>query len=67
MVSFILSSTFSVAKIPLQRDSAKYQLLCLYSQFSFTKILKAGLNIYSILAQSRPKNVPYWRRQTNIT
>ena len=57
MVSFILSTTFTVTEIPPQRDSAKSQLLRLYSQFSFTKILKAlhtGLNIYSIL-EERPK------------
>ena len=57
MVSFILSTTFSVTEITLQRDSAKSQLLRLYSQFSFTKILKTlhtGFNIYSIL-EVRPK------------
>ena len=41
MVSFILSATFSATEIPPWRDSAKCQLLRLYSQFSFTKILKA--------------------------
>ena len=41
MVSFILSTTFSVTEILPQKDSAKSQLLRLYSQFSFTKILKA--------------------------
>ena len=53
--SFIVSTTFSIIEIPPQRDSAKSQLLRLYSQFSFTKILKAlhaGLNIYSILEES---------------
>ena len=57
MVSFILSTTFSVTEIPPQSDSAKNQLLRLYSQFSFTKILKAlhtGFNIYNIL-EERPK------------
>ena len=57
MVSFILSTTFSVNEIHPQRNSAKSQLLHLYSQFSFTKIPKAlhtGLNIYSIL-EERPK------------
>ena len=57
MVSFILSTTLSVTKILHQRDSAKSQLLCLYSQFSVIKILKAlhtNLNIYSIL-EKRPK------------
>ena len=57
VVSFILSTTFSITEIPPQRDSVKSQLLHLYSQFSFTKILKAlrtGLNIYSIL-EERPK------------
>ena len=59
MVSFILSTTFTVTEIPPQRDSAKSQLLRLYSKFSFTKILKAlhaGLNIYSIL-EERPKTL----------
>ena len=54
MVSFILSTTFSVTKISSRRDSAKSQLLSLYSQFLFSKILKAlhtGLSIYSILEQ----------------
>ena len=54
MVSFILSTTFSVTEVPLQRDSAKSQLLRFYSQFSFTKILKGlptGLNLYSILEE----------------
>ena len=41
MVSFILSATFSATEIPPWRNSAKCQLLRLYSQFSFTKILKA--------------------------
>ena len=57
MVSFILSTTFSVTKIRPQRDSAKSQLLRLYSQLPSTKILKAqstGFNIYSIL-EERPK------------
>ena len=57
MVSFILSTTFSVVEIPPQRDSAQSQLLRLYSQFSFTKVLKAshtGFNIYNIL-EERPK------------
>ena len=57
MVSFILSTTFSVTEMPPQRDSTKSQLLRLYSQFSFTKILKAlhtGFNIYNIL-EERPK------------
>ena len=54
MVSFILSSTFSVNEIPPQRHSAKSQLLHLSSRFSCTKILKAlhtGLDIYSILEE----------------
>ena len=34
MVSFILSNTFSVTEIPPKRNSAKCQLLRLYSQFS---------------------------------
>ena len=54
MVSFVLSNTFFVTEIPLQIDSAKNQLLRLYSQSSFTKILKAphtGLNSYSILEE----------------
>ena len=54
---FCLFDTFSVTEIPPQRDSAKRQLLHLYSQFSLTKILKAlhaGLDIYSIL-EERPK------------
>ena len=42
MVSFILSATFSVIKILPQRDSAKSQLLRLYTQFSFTKKLRTG-------------------------
>ena len=49
---FILSTNFSVTEIHPQRDSAKSDLLRLYSQFSFTKILKAlhtGFNIYNIL------------------
>ena len=57
MVSFILSTTFSVTEILPQKDSAKSQLLRLYSQFSFTKILKAlptGFNIYNVL-EERPK------------
>ena len=41
MVSFILSTTFSVTEIPPRRDSPNCQLLPLYSQFWFTKILKA--------------------------
>ena len=52
MVSFILSTTLFITKILHQRDSAKSQLLRLYSQFSLIKILKAlhtNLNIYSIL------------------
>ena len=52
MVSFILSTTFLVTEISHQRDSAKSQLLRLYSQFLFTKILKAlhrTFNIYNIL------------------
>ena len=40
MVSFILSTTFSVTEIHPRRDSAKCQLLRLYSQFSFKKKLK---------------------------
>ena len=54
---FCLSTTFSVTEILPQRDSAKSPLLRLYSQFSFTKILKAlhkGFNIYNIL-EERPK------------
>ena len=57
MVSFILSTTFFDTEISHQRDLAKSQLLRLYSQFSFTKILKAlrtDFNIYSIL-EERPK------------
>ena len=57
MVSFMLSTTFSVTEILPQRDSAKSQLLRLYSQFSFTKILKArheGFHIYNIL-EERPQ------------
>ena len=57
MVSFILSTTFSITEIPPQRDSAKSQLLRLYSQFPFTKVLKAlhaGFNIYNI-SEERPK------------
>ena len=59
MVSFILSITFSITEIPPQRDSAKSQLLRLYSQFSLNKILKAlhtGSNIYNIL-EERPKTL----------
>ena len=41
MVSFILSATFSATEIAPWRDSAKCQLLHLYPQFSFTRILKA--------------------------
>ena len=41
MVSFILSTTFSGSEIPPRRDAAKRQLLGLYSNFSFAKILKA--------------------------
>ena len=41
IVSFIFSTTFSHTESNTQRDSAKCQLLRLYSQFSFTKILKA--------------------------
>ena len=57
MISYILSTTFSVTEIPPQRYSVKSQLLRRYSQFSFTKILKAlnpGFNIYNIL-EERPK------------
>ena len=57
MLSFILSTTFSVTEILPQRSSAKIQLLRLYSQFSFAKMLKAlhtGFNIYNIL-EERPK------------
>ena len=50
MVSFILSTTFSVTEIPPRRDSAKYQKLYLYSQFSFTKSI-AGNNIHSVLEE----------------
>ena len=53
----MLSTTFSVTEIPPQRDSAKSQLLRLYTQFSFTKILKAlytDFHIYNIL-EERPK------------
>ena len=39
-ISFILSTIFSVTKIPPRRDSAKCQLSRLYTQFSSTKILK---------------------------
>ena len=53
-VRFILGSAFSVDEIAPKGDSAKCQLLRLYSQFSWTKILNAGLNIYSIL-EERPK------------
>ena len=55
MVSFILSTTFSVTEIPPQRNSAKSQLLRLYSQFSFSKIIKAlhtGFNVYIILEEN---------------
>ena len=54
MVSFVLSATFSLTEIHPKRDSVKSQLLCLYSQFSFTKILKAlhkGFDIYKILEE----------------
>ena len=54
MINFILSTTFSVTEMLPQRDSGKSQLLRLYSQFSFTKILKAlhtGFNIYNILEE----------------
>ena len=54
MASFILSTTLSVTAISPRWDSAKCQLLRLYFQFSFSKILKAlhtGLNIYSILEE----------------
>ena len=54
MVSFISSPTFPVTEIPSQKDSAKRQLLRLYSQLSFTKILKAlhtGFNIYNVLEE----------------
>ena len=61
MVSFILSTTFSVIEIPPWRDSAKYQLLRLYSQFPFIKVLKA-LQVLMVTA--------FWRnvsRQTSVT
>ena len=61
MVSFILSTTFSVTEIPPRRDSPNCQLLPLYSQFWFTKILKA-LQVLTFTAFWR--NVP---RQTNVT
>ena len=71
MISFILSTTYSVTEIPTRRDSAKRQLLRLYSQFSFTKILKA-LQVFIFTAfwryVPRPiKIVPYRRRQTKVT
>ena len=50
MVSFILKLT----KICHQRDSSKSQLLRLYSQFSFTKMLKTlhtGFNIGNIFGE----------------
>ena len=62
MVSFILSTTFSVTEIPHQKDSAKSQLLRLYSQYSFTKILKAlhtGLIFTTCWRNGPPENVPY--------
>ena len=55
MVNFILSNTLFVKeKFPPRRDSGKCQLLRLYSQFSFTKILKALKLFYvcKILEQS---------------
>ena len=57
MLSFILSTTFSVIEILPQRNSATIQLLRLYSQFSFAKMLKAlhtGFNINNIL-EEHPK------------
>ena len=54
MVNIILITIFSVTEILPQKDLAKSQLVRLYSQFSFSKILKAlhkGLNIYSILEE----------------
>ena len=38
---FILSTSFSVSKISPLKDSVKSQLLRLYSQFLFLKILRA--------------------------
>ena len=52
---FYLKYYFPFTEIPSQRYSAKSQLLRLYSQYSFNKILKAlhtGLNIYIILEES---------------
>ena len=70
-VSFIWSTAFSVIEIPHRRDPAKCQLLRLHPPFSFTKMLKA-LQVIIFTAfrgtsKGAPKNVPYWRRQTNVT
>ena len=57
MVSFIFSTTFSVREILPRRDSTECQMLGLYSQFSFYKMLKALqvlIFTYSIL-EKRPK------------
>ena len=57
VVSFIFSTTFSVREILPRRDSTECQMLGLYSQFSFYKMLKALqvlIFTYSIL-EKRPK------------
>ena len=55
LVSFILSTTFSVTKIPPRRDSAKCQLLRLYSQFSITKVPKAQHIIFTAFWRNVPR------------
>ena len=55
IVRYILSTTLPVTEIAPRRDSDKCQLLRLYSQFSFTKILKT---LQVIIFTAFWRNVP---------
>ena len=56
MVSFFLCTTFFVTEIPPSRDLAKCELLRLYFQFLFAKLLKTlQFFVFKILLEEHPK------------
>ena len=57
MVSFILSTTFSVTEFHLRRHSDKYQLLRLYSQFSFQALKRYLIDVDILTLPRRPQDV----------
>ena len=71
MVSYIFSSTFLITKIPPPLKEIQLIVSCYVSVLIFHQLLNP-LRFFTFISlggtsQSLPKNVLYWRQQTDVT